>query len=88
MRQLSQSPAPSAETRKSRPHDGAPGHSSLRDALATITSLDSSALNAPGLWDTAREARGWAPPLQTLCILGGVGAQPPEVNSTWKGPQP
>lgn len=35
------------------PPDGAPGHSSLRDALATITNLDSSALNAPGLWATA-----------------------------------
>lgn len=28
-------------------------HSSLWAALATITSLDSSALKAPGLWDTA-----------------------------------
>lgn len=34
---------------------GARGHSSLRDALATTTSLDSSALNAPGRWETARE---------------------------------
>lgn len=31
----------------------ATGHSSLRAALATITSLDSSALKAPGLWATA-----------------------------------
>ena len=54
---------------------GASGHSSLRVALATITSLDSSALKAPGLWDTAKEETlGWCLPLQDLWVLSwGVG---------------
>lgn len=78
-------PGPSSFSRDEEepPPGGAPGHSSLRAALATITSLDSSALNAPGLWDTAREeARGQA--LATPDTLGpgqGRGAVP-KVDST------
>lgn len=56
------------------PPDGAPGHSSLRDALATITNLDSSALNAPGLWATARERRQLGSRHPTaLRVLAGAG---------------
>lgn len=75
----------------------AAGHSSLWDALATITSLDSSALNAPGLWDTAREEtrgralaipRGSGPWARWGAVgPGGAGERSPG-DGRWKGPRP
>lgn len=72
----------------------AAGHSSLWDALATITSLDSSALNAPGLWDTVREesvARPSPPhgaprpgPAGARQGLAGQASGPPG-DGGWKG---
>lgn len=72
----------------------AAGHSSLWDALATITSLDSSALNAPGLWDTVREesvARPSPPhgaprpgPAGAQQGLAGQASGPPG-DGGWKG---
>lgn len=82
---MRQPPGPGSASRdKKSPWRGA-GHSSLRDALATITSLESSDLKAPGLWDTAEEetlGRALAAP-QILWVLGWAGEPSP-----WKGPWP